>query len=238
MTRHDSRATTAGVLLIVATAASLVATACYGSMLEGAGYLSAIASQQGRMLTGALFQLIAAFSSAAIAVALYPMLRHHGPAMALGSVVFRVIEGTFYALCAVSVMVLVTLAGDAAAGATTSGAAAVIRDLHDSAGVAGILAFYTGGTLYYLVFYRSRLIPRWLSAWGLAGTTLGAIAALLVMFQTLDLMSGAHTILNVPIGVQELVLAVWLLRNGLASAQPPATTAPPEQARQPSPLPA
>ncbi len=45
----------------------------------------------------------------------------------------------------------------------------------------GVLAFYTGATLYYLVFYRSQLIPRWLSVWDLAGTVLGLAAGLLVL---------------------------------------------------------
>jgi hypothetical protein len=226
MTRRDPRATAAGVLLIAATAASLAATACYGSSLKGSGFVTAIAAHQGRMLAGALFALIAAFASAAIAVSLYPVLRRHAPAMTLGSVGFRLIEGMFYALSAVSVLVLVTLVGSDATEAGIHVPADLVRALHDSASLAAILAFYIGGTLYYLVFYRSRLIPRWLSAWGLVGTTLGAAAALLVLFQTLDLLSGVHTLLNVPIGLQEMVLAFWLLRRGFSDGPQPARALP------------
>jgi hypothetical protein len=172
------------------------------------------------MLTGVLFEFIAAFASAAIAISLYPVLREHSPAMALGSVGFRLIEGTFYALTAVSILVLVTLAGDATAAGSLS-TARLMRDFHESVGLAGILAFYIGGSLYYVVFYRSRLIPRWLSMWGLVGTTFGALAGVLVLFQTLTLMSGVHTLLNVPIGLQELVLAVWLLVKGFAPSATP-----------------
>ena len=68
-----------------------------------------------------------------------------------------------------------------------------------SATLAGVLAFYIGATLYYTVFYRSRLIPRWLSVWGIAGTTFGAIGALLVLFRAIDTMSGLQVALNVPI---------------------------------------
>jgi hypothetical protein len=224
MAGRDSRATAAGVLLIAATATSLTAAACYGSSLDGTGFLTSIAAHQGRMLTGALFELVAAFASAAIAVALYPVLRRFAPAMSLGSVGFRLIEGTFYALSAASVLVLVNLAGDAASGGTAT--ANLMREVRDAAGLAGILAFYTGGTLYYLVFYRSRLIPRWLSVWGLVGTALGAVAVVLVLFQVLTLISATHTLLNVPIGVQELVLAVWLLVKGFTGAPSGATTDP------------
>ena len=68
MTRRDSHARAAGTLLIAATAASLTATACFGSSLNGSDFLTSVASHQGRMLTGALFELIGAFAAAAIAI--------------------------------------------------------------------------------------------------------------------------------------------------------------------------
>jgi hypothetical protein len=79
-----------------------------------------------------------------------------------------------------------------------------------------VLAFYTGATLYYLIFYRSQLIPRWLSAWGLAGTALGLTAGLQVFFQSIAVLSGPQVVLNLPIGVQEMILAVWLIVKGFS----------------------
>ncbi len=105
-------------------------------------------------------------------------------------------------------------------GAGTQATGELVRDLREAAAVVGVLAFYTGGTLYYVIFYRSRLIPRWLSAWGIAGTILGAIAALLVLYQVIGTMSGQQVALNVPIGVQEIVFAVWLISKGFNTALP------------------
>ena len=224
MRSRDIHATTAGMLLIAATAASLVATALLGSLLDGPGFLTGVSQHQDRMLTAGLFQLMAAFTSAAIAISFYPVLRTHAAGMALGSVGFRLIEGVFYALSAVGTLVLVALSDQLSArgviGATTQASGELLRDLREAAAVAGVLAFYTGGTLYYLVFFRSRLIPRWLSIWGLAGTTFGAIGALLVLFRAIDTMSGPQVALNVPIGVQEIVLAVWLIWKGFSTTVP------------------
>ena len=96
MRSRDVHATTAGVLFIAATATALVATAFRGSLLEGSGFLTTVALHQDRLLVGALL-LIAAFTSAAIgiAVSLYPVLRQHAAAMALGAIGFRLIEGVF-----------------------------------------------------------------------------------------------------------------------------------------------
>jgi hypothetical protein len=216
MWSRDVRATTAGILLISATAAALVASALLGSLLDGTGFLVNVAHHQDRILTAALFQFGSAFTSAAIAISLYPVLRRHAAGMALGSVGFRLIEGVFYAVSAVGTLVLVALADQAAVGLDTAtrGSGEVVLDLREAAAVAGVLAFYIGGTLYYLVFYRSRLIPRWLSGWGLAGTALGFVGGLLVLFRVVDTLSGVQVALNVPIGVQELVLAVWLIWKG------------------------
>ena len=216
MRPRDVRATTAGLLFIAATAASLVATAFLGSLLKGPGFLAAVALHQNRLLAAALFQLLAAFTSAAIAVALYPVLRQHAAATALGAVAFRLIEGVFYALSAASTLILVSLSAQLTAGASAHASADLVRDLRDAAGCVGVLAFCTGATLYYLIFYRSQLIPRWLSLWGLAGTVLCLTAGLLVLFQSIAPLSGTQVVLSLPIGVQEMVLAVWLIVKGFS----------------------
>jgi hypothetical protein len=211
--------------LVLATAGALTASALLGSVLEGSSFLGDVADQQGRVLTAAFFQLVSAFTSAAIAISFYPVLRRHAAGMALGSVGFRIIEGVFYAVSAVGTLILVALADQLpSAGrldAVARGSGDLVRDLRDGAAVAAVLAFYTGATLYYLVFYRSRLIPRWLSGWGLVGTALGLVAGLLVLFRVVDVLSPTQVALNVPIGVQELVLAGWLLLKGFRTVPGP-----------------
>jgi hypothetical protein len=154
------------------------------------------------------------------------VLREHAAGMALGAVAFRLIEGVFYALSAAGTMILVSLSGQLTTGASAHASADLVRDLRDSADCVGVLAFYTGATLYYLVFYRSQLIPRWLPVWGLAGTVLGLVAGLLVLFQSIAVLSGTQVVLNLPIAVQEMVLAVWLIVKGFSpKAKAPAPAA-------------
>jgi Domain of unknown function (DUF4386) len=92
-----------------------------------------------------------------------------------------------------------------------------LQTLRNQADLAAVLAFYLGASMYYYVFYRARLIPRWLSGWGLAGTALGAVAGLLVLFRVTGYMSAPQVALNLPIGVNEIVLAIWLLVRGWGS---------------------
>ena len=44
---------------------------------------------------------------------------------------------------------------------------------------------------------------------------------MLVLFRSIDLMSSTQIMLNLPIGVQEMVLAVWLIVKGFSSKARP-----------------
>ena len=81
---------------------------------------------------------------------------------------------------------------------------------------AGVFAFAVGALMYYYVFFRSRLLPRWLSGWGIAGVLLMLVACLSALFSRNPVTS--YTILILPIAVQEIVMAVWLVARGFSSA--------------------
>ena len=76
------------------------------------------------------------------------------------------------------------------------------------------IVFSLGALMFYYLFYRSRLIPRWLSVWGLAG------AALYLAVPLLDMFGHGFGVLMAPLAVAEIVLAVWLIVKGLASPGP------------------
>jgi MFS family permease len=215
-----TNAVIAGVLFIVATAASLL-SGPFLSPVTGSNYLTA-AGNHTRIAIGVLLGFIAAFAAPGIAIALYPVLRRFGEGLSLGSVAFRVIEGMFYALGMVVLLSLTTLSREFVdAGAPgdqhyrTLGHT-LLAQYHWLVDVGLLLAFSVGGFLYYLVFYRSRLIPTWLSVWGIAGVALLLVAAVLIICGVIGAFSPVQVALAAPIGVQELVLAVWLIVKGFS----------------------
>jgi hypothetical protein len=72
-----------------------------------------------------------------------------------------------------------------------------------------------GALMHCALFYRSRLVPRWLSGWGIAGVLLMISAWLMALFS--DSPITGYPLLILPIAVQELVLARWLLITGFRS---------------------
>jgi hypothetical protein len=218
----------AGVLFIAATAASLIDAALLQPLLTAPDYLTAISLDPGRVTAGAFFQFLATVSCIGIPVALYPVLRRYGEACSLGAVALRTVEGLMYIVSALSALLLVALSQSSDGAASTSTATLtgdLLLALRGHASVIGILAFYLGASLYYIVMARSRVVPRWLSLWGLAGTTLGLIAAIAVFFGAITLFSPIQIAVNIPIALNEIVLAGWLLIKGF-TVTPPTTPQP------------
>jgi hypothetical protein len=74
--------------------------------------------------------------------------------------------------------------------------------------------FILGALMFYYLLYRSRLVPRWLSGWGLIATLPYLAAGFLVTFGLFGHMSTLDAVLRIPLGLQEMVLAVWLIVKG------------------------
>ena len=236
MDSNRRTAVTAGVLFIVATAASLAGSALYGPIVNDPDRLLRVGASASSVAGGVLLQLVAAGASVGIAIALYPVLKQWGPAQALGSVVFRTLEAAMYAIGAVSLMALLPLGNQFAGSAVTERASLtalseVLLGVRDAAAVAGVLAFIVGALLYYWLLYRSNLVPRWLSGWGIAALFLMTAACLLALFNQNPVTS--YVILAAPIGVQEMVLAVWLIARGFSSAALASVPTQPLTATQP-----
>jgi hypothetical protein len=221
MDSNRKTALSAGVLLIIATVASIAGTALYGPIVNDPDRLLRVGASASPLALGVLLQLVAAGASAGIAVSLYPILKEWGVAMALGSVVFRTLEAAMYAIGAVSLMALLPLGHQFANSAVTertslTALSEVLLDVREAAGVAGVLAFIVGALLYSWLLYRSNLVPRWLSGWGIAALFLMMAGCLLALFNQRPVTS--YVILAAPIGVQEIVLALWLIARGFSFA--------------------
>ena len=219
MNSNKKTARIVGVLFIIGTVAGILSVVFSGSILDAPDYLIKVSANESQVIIGALFVLIMAFACTGIAIWLYPVIRKHNEALALGSVGFRLIEGVFHLVGVIGLLSLLTLSQEyVKAGAPdasyfqTSGT--LLLAARDWAGVLGSFAFILGALMYYYVFYQSKLIPRWLSVWGLIGVPFWIAEILLSMFGFVDPFSTTVILLDLPIAVNEMVLAVWLIVKG------------------------
>jgi Domain of unknown function (DUF4386) len=213
-----------GILFIVATIASILGSVALGSVLDGSDYLETVAAHEGRVIAAAMFFLIAATSAFATAFLLFPILRRYAEGLAAGYVGLRAFENVFYVASVVGTLAMLHVSQTATSGEADGSQLALLgaalMGWREWSTVIGTLVFAGLGTLILNdVLYRAHLVPGWLSLWGLAG------GGLLVLYGVLGI-SGVDTglgspwmLLAMPIAVEEMVLAGWLLTNGFTPRQ-------------------
>jgi hypothetical protein len=222
----------AGVFYIIATAAPILDYYFIGSLGGGAGesisnYLINVAANEKQAVIGSLIELIWAFSVVGIIVSLFPILKKHNETLALGFSGFRFIEAISTIIYSIILLLLVTLIKEyTAAGNLDTSHFQTAGTLFLAAREwifligSGLVWSISALILNYLL-YRSKLIPRFLSVWGLVGAVLSFVYYLPQFF-------GVDSIeyLYYPIALQEMVFAVWLIVKGFTSSAIASETAP------------
>ena len=205
----------AGIAFILATAAG-ISSLSFVSVTNDADYLAQIAQNPTSLMMGGLLIMLMGLACAAIAYAIYPVLSPTNKGLAIGAVGFRTMEGTLALVSGASLFMLIPLAQNMPSAAYAIGSAVIA--LHDCVGYGLAFAFITGALLYNIGFYKTKLIPRWLSVWGIIALVTHLVAVTMSVFGA-DSLSPFSIVLNAPIAVQEMVLAVYLIIFGFKPAQ-------------------
>jgi hypothetical protein len=218
MNTYRSNAILAGVLYIIGTVAGILSLVLSAPVRDTQDSLTSAAANANQVIVATLFVLLMGLSLAMVPVVLYPILRRYNEVLALGYVVFRgALETVTYFVTAISWLLLLALSqlyvqagAPAAPGFQVSGA--LLLKISSLTGI----VFCLGAVMFYAVLYQSRLVPRWISVWGLAALIPSLAAEFLALFALLDPLSATASLLHIPLAVQEMVLAVWLIVKGFS----------------------
>ena len=212
-------AISAGVLFIIATGADLLSIPFLGPM-TATNYLVSVSANGGLVATGALLLFIGGAAATGIAISLYPVLRKYNRGLALGAVGFRTFEGVLRFVAVCGLLLLITLSQQfVKAGAPDSSyfqtlGVLLVAGYRWVANVGSLLAFSIGCLLYYIIFYRTKLVPRWLSVWGLVAAILAMLSTVLVLVGLIAPFGTEQIAIAIPMLPQEYVLAAWLIVKG------------------------
>jgi hypothetical protein len=218
-----------GVLYIIGTVGMVLSLFATGATLTAAGGAGQVTAQPNQVAIGALLVLLAGFALAMVPVVFWPVGKRYNETLAMGYVVFRGgLETVLYIVMALGWLLLIALSTQP----DTAPLAGLVRTTEAVIGDQLIaIPFALGALMFSVLLYQSRLVPRWLSVWGLVGAALYIVPPLGNMF---GLSLG---VLMAPLAVQEMVMAVWLIAKGFNSpaiAAAPAGETPRWQAATPS----
>ena len=217
MDTNKNTARIMGVLYIIGTISGILSLVSTGPIRSAQDLLASISANGNQTTLGALFVLTMGLALAMVPVMAFPVLRKHNEALALGYVVFRgALEGVYYMAIFVSWLLLPLSQVYQAGSPDASNLRALANVLLEAKEIAvfGGVAFCLGGLMFCYLLYQSKLIPRWLSGWGLLALILDLASVLLAMFGLFSPLSTIKTVLELPLAVQEMVMAVWLIVKG------------------------
>ena len=153
---------------------------------------------QTSLLIGALLEIACGVAVAGIGVLMFPILKMFNKRLALGYVVFRIIECAIIIAAGIYMLSLLKLMWK----------------------YEMIIFIFTGlgGLIFSYLLYQSNLIPRLLSVLGLIGYALLSIGVLLDLLGYFSMNTNAGTLLEIPGGLFELFLPLWLFIKGFNSS--------------------
>ena len=215
MDSHRKTAIIVGVLFVTATVAYSFGVIFLDPILGSSDYLTKASENENKVILGAFLVLIDAVAVAGIGIMIYPILKKHNEALALGYAGARIAEGVLFIVNVIFILTLLTLSqAFVKAGALDASyyqtLGTVLLAAGDWAFLLGFgLAFTLSALILNSLLYQTKLIPRWLSGWGFVGVVLIFVYYLLQFFTTNQV-----DILFIPIALQEMVFAVWLIVKG------------------------
>jgi hypothetical protein len=172
MREHKAAAMTAGILYIAGTVAGVLSKVVGAPVSDAGDPLAAASEHSGAVVTSAVFVLVMGLSLAFVPIVLFPVLRRVDEVLAIGYLIVRgALETVCYVLLALGWLLLVPLGDVMSAGPGTASSAGVgLGNLViDSDAITAVLAlvFGLGVVIFYSLLYRSRIVPRWITLWGL-----------------------------------------------------------------------
>ncbi len=217
--QHRAAAITAGILYITGTVAGVLSMLVLAPVRDALDPLASAAGHSGSVVTGALLILVMGLSLAFVPIVLFPVLRRVDEVLALGYVIVRgAVETVCYVLLAIGVLLLAPIsAAITAGGDTTSPAGVQVSNLllhADATNAVLALVFCLGAAMFYLLLYRSRIVPPWISIWGLLAIPIYLLADLLSMYGVLGAADTPQVLMFMPLALQEMVLAIWMIAHG------------------------
>jgi hypothetical protein len=216
---HQNIARWAGVFYILATVAPIMTYPFIGFLMQESGgespadFLTQIVTYDARVIIGGLIELIYALAVVGIIATLHPLMKKQRPVLSLSFFSLRFMEAIGVMLHSIILFCLVSV--------SRAFVGIEMVDLHlfgELLLAAREWIFLIGSGIIWslsalilnVLLYQSQLLPRWISAWGLIGAALSFTAYGLQFFNI-----HLSELFYLPIGVQEMVFAGWLIVKGL-----------------------
>lgn len=143
---------------------------------------------------GMFLEVISGHAVIGIALLMFPLLKPYGKKLALSYLALKSVEGVLMVIAGVFFFIHTPW----------------LLEIRDTIYLVHGYIFAIPALIFYYLLYESKLIPGWLSVWGV-------VAAILLILVNILEVTGVISqleILYLPIVLNEVVLAIWLIVKG------------------------
>ena len=161
-------------------------------------FLIDVSQNKSPLFLGVILEIICGVAVVGIGVLMFPILKLFKKRLALGYVIFRIIECTIIIVGGIYLLSLLEFMWK----------------------YEMIIFVFTalGGLIFSYLLYLSKLVPRYLSGLGIIGYLMLFLGVVLDMFSIININDGAGMLLYLPGGFFELFLPIWLFIKGFNSS--------------------
>ncbi|MCK5157493.1 MAG: DUF4386 domain-containing protein [Spirochaetales bacterium] len=149
-------------------------------------------------ILGMLCEVISGLAVIIISILMFPYLKPYGKKTSLWYLVLKGVEGILMVIAGILFLIHSTQ----------------LLNIRDGIYLVHGYIFAIPALLFYYLLYKSKLIPRWLSIWGV----IAAIILIIVNLLEATAIIPTLEILYLPIVLNEVVLAIWLFGKGFNSS--------------------
>ena len=207
----------AGFLFILAMIAGIVSVA---PSIDSKEYLTETTKNSNQVIVASIFQFIMSLSYIGIAILLYPIIKKFGNSLAIGFLSLRIIAVALVIFGTILLLSILSLSQESVGYLSQNNSdleilGNVLKTTRDYVNhIFMIMILCASNIMLYILLIKSKLIPKWISVWGLIGAVLSIIASVLVLFRIVEIITTEYIILNVPTAILELILGIWLIVKG------------------------
>jgi hypothetical protein len=206
----------AGMLFILQMTAAVIShSVILVPLLRGEDFLSNIAANETKVIIAMLLDLVTGASVFGISVILFPILKRFSERIALWYVGLRLTEWVIALISGMFLLTVLSISKDyQKASIQEANLLQTISEyfLNSRGSIRNLmlLTFCLSAGMFYFLLYTSKLLPRFISVWGLIGVFLLFAEILASMFGS----SLGGIMIMLPMGLNEIFLGTWLIIKG------------------------
>ena len=218
MFSDNMNAKIAGLSFIISYIGLIIGNLILAPIIDAPNYLAITYPNAIQVGIGVLLESINGIAVIGIAVMLYPILKRQNEGVALGYLVFRVVEGFLSILGSTKAAALIEIsheyiqAGSPADSFYDALGVLVLADRHWTMEMLTVF-FLLGAFVFYLLLYQSEILPKWIALWGLIAVVL--ITAMNALIYTGFDLGFIFLVFALPMIVNEFFVAIWLIVKGV-----------------------